>query len=150
MDNQAIADNFSLMAKLMDIHGENSFKSKGYSIAAFNIERLPTPLEDLTQAEIFALKGIGDAIGKKIMELNQTGELKALKDIIEKTPTGVMDMMQIKGLGPKKVATLWKELSIESLGELLYACTENRLTMYKGFGAKTQANIKENIEFYFK
>ncbi len=150
MDNQAIADNFSLMAKLMDIHGENSFKSKGYSIAAFNIERLPTPLEDLTQAEIFALKGIGDAMGKKIMELNQTGELKALKDIIEKTPTGVLDMMQIKGLGPKKVATLWKELSIESLGELLYACTENRLTMYKGFGAKTQANIKENIEFYFK
>jgi DNA polymerase (family 10) len=56
-------------------------------------------------------------------------------------------MMQIKGLGPKKVALLWKELGIESLGELLYACDENRLTLYKGFGAKTQANIKESIEF---
>jgi len=59
-------------------------------------------------------------------------------------------MMQIKGLGPKKIALLWKELGMESLGELLYACNENRLTLYKGFGAKSQANIKESIEFFLK
>ncbi|TDW96342.1 helix-hairpin-helix domain-containing protein [Dinghuibacter silviterrae] len=147
MTNDAIADAFSLLSKLMDIHGENSFKAKGYSIAAYNIERLPGELTEMEQAEIFAIKGIGDAIGKKILELNQTGEMKVLKDLIERTPSGVLDMMQIKGLGPKKVATLWKELGIESLGELLYACDENRLTLYKGFGAKTQANIKESIEF---
>ena len=150
MDNQSIADAFSLMGKLMEIHGENSFKAKGYSIAAYNVERLSVVLEDLETTEIFAIKGIGDAIGKKILELNQTGALRVLKEMIDKTPAGVLDMMQIKGVGPKKVALLWKELGIESLGELLYACDENRLTLYKGFGAKTQANIKENIEFFLK
>jgi DNA polymerase (family X) len=147
MDNESIADAFSLMGKLLEIHGENAFKAKGYSIAAYNVERLQVVLEDLEESEIFAIKGIGDAIGKKILELNRTGELMVLKDILERTPAGVLDMMGIKGLGPKKVALLWKELGIESLGELLYACDENRLTLYKGFGAKTQANIKENIEF---
>ena len=57
-------------------------------------------------------------------------------------------MLAIKGIGPKKISTIWKELEIETLGELLYACNENRLTLYKGFGEKTQQNIKESIEFY--
>ncbi|HTJ13047.1 MAG TPA: helix-hairpin-helix domain-containing protein [Dinghuibacter sp.] len=150
MDNQAIADSFSLTAKLMEIHGENSFKAKGYSIAAYNIERMTQQLEEIEHAQLFAIKGIGDTMGKKIIELNTTGEMAVLKELLERTPAGVMDMMQVKGVGPKKVSLLWKELGIESLGELLYACDENRLTLYKGFGAKTQANIKENIEFILK
>lgn len=150
MDNQAIADSFSLTAKLMEIHGENAFKAKGYSIAAYNIERMTESLEELEHKQLFAIKGIGDTMGKKIIELNTTGEMQVLKELLERTPVGVLDMMRVKGVGPKKVALLWKELGIESLGELLYACDENRLTLYKGFGAKTQANIKENIEFILK
>jgi DNA polymerase (family X) len=150
MDNKRIADAFSLLGKLMEIHGENSFKSKSYAIAAYNIDRLGVTLEEATAEEIFAIKGIGEAIGKKILELNETGEMRVLREIVERTPAGVLDMMEIKGLGPKKVALLWKELGLESLGELLYACNENRLTLYKGFGAKTQTNIKENIEFFLK
>src|ERR1700742_1694314 len=150
MDNQAIADSFSLTAKLMEIHGENAFKAKGYSIAAYNIERMAQRLEALEHPQIIAIKGIGDAMGKKIIELNTTGELQILKDLLERTPSGVLDLMQVKGIGPKKVSLLWKELGIESLGELLYACDENRLTLYKGFGAKTQASIKESIEFFLK
>ncbi|MFY7898751.1 MAG: DNA polymerase/3'-5' exonuclease PolX, partial [Chitinophagaceae bacterium] len=65
-----------------------------------------------------------------------------------KTPPGILEMLQIKGLGPKKIATIWKELDIETIGELLYACNENRLMLYKGFGEKTQQNVKEAIEFY--
>ena len=57
-------------------------------------------------------------------------------------------MLHIKGLGPKKIATIWKELEVETIGELLYACNENRLLNYKGFGAKTQHNIRESIEFF--
>ena len=57
-------------------------------------------------------------------------------------------LQKIKGLGPKKIATIWKEMNIESIGELLYACNENRLTLYKGFGAKTQESVKQSIEFY--
>ena len=66
----------------------------------------------------------------------------------KKTPPGILEMLSIKGIGPKKISTIWKELDIETLGELLYACNENRLTLYKGFGEKTQQNIKESIEFY--
>jgi DNA polymerase (family 10) len=150
MDNQAIADAFSLLSKLMDLHGENSFKAKSYSIAAYNIERLHEPLESMDAQTMFGIKGIGDAIGKKIQELNETGQMRVLTEILEKTPEGVLEIMEVKGLGPKKVAIIWKELGVESLGELLYACDENRLTMYKGFGAKTQANIKESIEFILK
>ena len=148
MDNYAIADNFSLLSKLMDIHGENSFKAKSYSIAAFTIEKLPSQLISLPEEKIFSIKGIGDAIGRKIVEQIQTGELKILSEYIAKTPQGVMEMLQIKGIGPKKISVIWKELEIENLGELLYACNENRLLLYKGFGEKTQQNIKESIEFY--
>ena len=148
MTNAAIADNFSLLGKLMDIHGENSFKTKTYSIAAFTIEKLPTELKDLPQDKIFGLRGIGDAIGKKIITQLETGQLPQLNEYIANTPAGILEMLQLKGLGPKKIFTVWKELGIETIGELLYACEENRLTLYKGFGEKTQQNVKEAILFY--
>src|SRR4249920_1456037 len=150
MNNYEIADHFSLLSKLMDIHGENSFKSKSYSIAAFNIEKLPTQLSEMSKENIASIKGIGDAIGLKIVGILQTGKLALLEDYIQKTPPGILEMLQIKGLGPKKIATIWKEMEIESIGELLYACNENRLLLYKGFGEKTQKNIADTIEFYLK
>jgi len=149
MDNAAIADNFSLLAKLMDIHGENSFKTKTYAVAAFNIEKLPVSLKETPKEKLFGIKGIGDSVGKKVIEMLETGKLLALEDIISKTPPGVIEMLNIKGIGPKKIHTIWKEMEIESLGELLYACNENRLTLFKGFGEKTQKNVQEAIEFYF-
>ncbi len=149
-DNYYIADQFSLLSKLMDIHGENSFKTKSYSIAAFTIEKLPEQLSAMPEEKIYGIKGIGNNIGKKITEILATGELPALREIISKTPAGVIEMLNIKGLGPKKIATVWKEMEIESIGELIYACNENRLLLYKGFGEKTQANIRETIEFYLK
>jgi DNA polymerase (family 10) len=149
MDNYSIADNFSLLSKLMEINGENSFKSKTYSIAAFNIEKLPMQLCETSRDQLFAIKGIGDSIGQKVIELIDTGSLQMLADYINRTPPGVIEMLNIKGIGPKKIHTIWKEMEIESLGELLYACNENRLTLYKGFGAKTQQNVQDAIEFYF-
>lgn len=148
MDNYAIADQFSLLSKLMDIHGDNSFRAKSYATAAYTIEKLPAPLSSLAPAQIASIKGIGDATATKIMEILQSGKMQALEDYLAKTPAGILEMMQIKGLGPKKIATIWKEMEMESLGELLYACNENRLMLYKGFGEKTQQNIKEAIEFY--
>ena len=150
MDNYQIADSFSLLAKLTDIHGENSFKAKSYATAAFTIEKLPLQLSETPHEKIFSIKGIGESTGKKIIELLDTGVLKALEDMIKKTPPGVMELLNIKGIGPKKIATIWKEMEIESVGELLYACKENRLKLYKGFGEKTQHTIIETIEFYLK
>lgn len=149
MDNAAIAENFDLLAKLMDINGENSFRSKTYAIAAFNIEKLPMQLKDTPREKLFSIKGIGDSIGKKVIEMLDTGQFEILNEYISKTPPGVIEMLNIKGIGPKKIHTIWKEMEIESLGELLYACNENRLTLFKGFGEKTQKNVLEAIEFYF-
>ncbi len=97
-----------------------------------------------------SVKGIGPSIGKQIIEILDTGELPQLHEIIGKTPPGVIEMLRIKGLGPKKISTVWKEMEIESIGELMYACNENRLMLYKGFGEKTQNNIRDTIAFYLR
>ena len=148
MDNYQIAENFSLLSKLTDIHAENNFKAKSYSIAAFNIEKLPQQLSEILKEKIADIKGIGESSAKKIIEILETGSLKVLQELIEKTPIGVIEMLNIKGIGPKKISTIWKEMEIESIGELLYACKENRLKLYKGFGEKTQQNVIDTIEFY--
>src|SRR6476469_8830092 len=95
-DNSFIADQFSLLAKLMDIHGENSFKAKSYSSAAFNIEKITEPLAALPEEKLFSLKGIGERVGKKVVEIIQTWELKALQELVANTPEGVLEMMNIK------------------------------------------------------
>ncbi|MEO8110368.1 MAG: helix-hairpin-helix domain-containing protein [Ginsengibacter sp.] len=150
MDNYAIAKQFSSLSKLMEVHGENSFKSKTYSIAAYKIEQLTVELQTLSKEKIFSINGIGDAIGNKIIELIERGKMKVLEQLIAKTPEGVLEMMKIKGLGPKKISIIWKEMEVESVGELLYACHENRLSLMKGFGKKTQQNVIDSIEFYQK
>ncbi len=147
-DNSFIADQFSLLAKLMDIHGENSFKAKAYSSAAFTIDKLPQQLSEIPVQKLSSIKGIGDSAAKKINEIFERGEIVSLTELINKTPQGIMQMLNIKGIGPKKITVIWKEMSIESIGELLYACNENRLTLYKGFGEKTQKSIQESIEYF--
>ena len=148
MNNYEIADHFSLLSKLMDIHGENSFKSKSYSSVAFNIERLSAEISSMDDVLLFSHRGIGESTGKKIRELLATGSLSQLDDLVAATPPGILQMLEIKGLGPKKIAVIWNELGIESLGELEYACNENRLVALKGFGAKTQERILQSIVYF--
>lgn len=148
MNNNIIAENFSLLSKLMDIHKDNSFKTKSYASAAFTIDKLNVSLANIEHNKIFSLNGIGESVGQKIIEQLTTGKLAILETYINKTPHGIIEMLNIRGLGPKKIAVIWHDMGIESLGELLYACNENRLMLYKGFGQKTQQSIKENIEFY--
>jgi DNA polymerase (family 10) len=150
MTNEQIADQFSVLSKLMDIHGQNEFKAKSYAAAAYSIEKLPVELSDIAPDKYAGYKGIGNSAAEKIHELFQYGEIKLLQQLLEATPQGVLDMLSVKGLGPKKIAVIWKEMGIESLGELLYACEENRLSAIKGFGDKTQQSIRENIAFYFQ
>jgi DNA polymerase (family X) len=150
VSNEVIAESFSLLSKLMDIHGENPFKIKSYAAASFSIDKLSEELNAIPREKIISVKGIGPSIGKQIIEILDTGELPQLHEIIGKTPPGVIEMLRIKGLGPKKISTVWKEMEIESIGELMYACDENRLMLYKGFGEKTQHNIRETISFYLR
>lgn len=147
MDNTTIAAHFRLLGEVMELHGENAFKIKSYVNAGRSLKKLEVSLADLSVQELQGIPGIGKAIAEKIEVLTSTGKLPLLESYLEKTPAGVVDMLQIKGIGPSKVAQLWHELHLESLGELYYACLENRLTLLKGFGDKTQEKIKEAIEF---
>jgi len=147
MSNDDIIDALEITAKLMELHNENPFKTKAITNAAFKLSKLRYDFHGKSQKDIEAIEGIGKSICAKIFELLTTGTTSELKKLLDNTPSGVVEMLGIKGLGPKKVRQLWIELQVESTGELLYACNENRLITLKGFGEKTQAQVKQNIEF---
>lgn len=147
MSTEEIADSLELTAKLMELHEENPFKVKAVANGAYKLSKTRIDLHGKSQAEIEQIEGIGKGIAAKITELLEKGTTTELEELKNKTPQGVIEIMGIKGLGPKKVRQLWHELQIESVGELLYACNENRLVDLKGFGTKTQDSIKQNIEF---
>ncbi len=149
MTNSDIADLFKLYADLSELHGANPFKTKQFTNAFFRIDKMLTALENLTIPELEKIEGIGKGIAAKIDEINRTESFAELNEIIANTPEGVLKMMKIKGIGPKKIAIIWKELEIEEIGELLYACKENRLAQAKGFGLKTQQNVINQIEFMY-
>lgn len=147
MENKTIARTLRLFSQLLDLHDENPFKVRSIANAAFKVDKLPFALNSKTEAELSVIDGIGKSIATKIHELITSEHIVELDELLSKTPQGVLEIMQIKGIGPKKVATIWKELEIESVGELYYACNENRLIEAKGFGLKTQQEIIKLIEF---
>src|SRR5437868_12326147 len=131
-----IADVLQLTSRLLELHDGNEFKIKSLAGAAFRLSKLHLPETDFVEEKIMQL-GVGKSMAKTVLEIAVKGTSDELKDLLEKTPRGVIEMMSVKGLGPKKVKQLWKELELESIGELLYACNENRLVSLKGFGEKT-------------
>lgn len=147
MENKDIARVFKLCAKLMELHEENSFRTRAMSTAAFRIEKLPFPARTADLETLSQQDKIGKSTAEKIVQVATSGTFPELDALLAKTPVGVLELLQIKGLGPKKVLTIWKTLDIESVGELFYACNENRLIEAKGFGLKTQEEIKKAIEF---
>jgi len=147
MENKIIARTLRLLSSLMELHNENPFKVKSVANAAFKIDKLPYPIETKSLAEMEQVDGLGKSIASKINELLQTNSIQELANLIKQTPSGIIEMMQIKGIGPKKILVIWKDLGIDTVGELYYACNENRLIEAKGFGLKTQEEIKKKIEF---
>lgn len=147
MTNKEIARAFKLAGQLLELHDENPFKVRSFQNAAFKVERLPEALETMDAAAIAGIEGIGKSLQARILELNERGSFDELDELKSKTPEGILEILSIKGLGPKKVRTLWQELEIQSVGELLYACQENRLVTLKGFGEKTQEQVRHSIEY---
>jgi DNA polymerase (family 10) len=150
MTNKEYANEFQTLGKLMELNGENSYRIKSYSNAYRILRGVTEPLDDMSLVDLKQIKGIGDAIGQKIVELQQDGKMKILEEYKATTPTGIVQLLAIKGLGIKKIKLLWDELEIQSPGELLYACNENRLVTLKGFGIKTQATMKKQLEYFFQ
>ncbi|MCO6480171.1 MAG: DNA polymerase/3'-5' exonuclease PolX [Phaeodactylibacter sp.] len=148
MTNKEIAKSFQLLGSLMELHGENPFKIRSYQNAYRTLRSLDKPLEAMQEAEIAAIKGVGKAISGKIRELVDNGQMQTLEKYRAKTPEGIQEMLNIKGFGPKKIMAVWQGLGVESIGELLYAVNENRLVELKGFGKKTQEELRKQLEYY--
>lgn len=147
MENNEIIRLLRLTGLLMELHEENAFKIRGYQNAAFNLEKCTANLSSLSLEELENLEGVGKSLASKLHEIITTGSFKELASLLEKTPAGVVEMLGIKGLGPKKVKVLWKEVGIETKEDLLLACNENRISSVKGFGEKTQEAIKQSLLF---
>lgn len=150
LTNKEIAKAFQLLGNIMELHGENPFKIRSYQNAYITLRKTERPLSEMSDAEIAAIKGVGDNIAAKIRELLNTGQMAALEKYKAITPEGVQDMLTIKGFGPKKVLAVWKDLGVETAGELLYAVNENRLIELKGFGAKSQEELKKLLEYFLR
>ncbi len=148
MTNKEIANYFNDLASIMELHKENPFKIRSYKNAYITIRKYPESFMDMDKDSIGQIKGIGKAINDKIEEIKNTQTLNTYQKYLDITPLGVVEMLNIKGLGPSKIRVIWKDLGVESVGELLYACNENRLVSLKGFGEKTQKDVIQKIHFY--
>ena len=103
MTNKEIARAFADLASIMELHNENPFKIKSYQNAYITLRKLDTPVETMSKADLDGVKGIGKSTSEKIMELLKTGEMSAFRLYADKTPSGVVEMLGIKGFGPKKI-----------------------------------------------
>ncbi len=147
MTNREVAAKISLLGKLLELKGESPFRTKAYKSAYIILRKWPDSLVEMSLDNLQLIRGLGKSISEKIFELGQSGKIKDLEDCLGEIPSGVVDLLGVKGLGSKKVLVLWKELGINSLGELLYACQENRLVSLKGFGEKSQNDIADKVSY---
>ncbi|MFN4921184.1 MAG: DNA polymerase/3'-5' exonuclease PolX [Planctomyces sp.] len=148
MKNDVIAGQFELLADLLEIQSANPFRIRAYRNAARTISSTSDSLADLaaTGGDLTQLPGIGKDLARQIIEIAQTGKLKSLEELQQQIPSGVVDMLRIQGVGPKKVSVFFNELHLTSLAELKAACEAGRISQLKGFGKKTEESILQNID----
>lgn len=147
MDKEKVAEVLVEIGTLLELKGENPFKTRAYLNAARTIEALSEPLETLvSEQRLGTIKGIGDALQQKITELVTTGRLAYFEELKASVPPGLLALLEISGLGPKKIQALRLKLGIESVEALEQACKDGKVAELTGFGEKTQANLLEAIE----
>jgi DNA polymerase (family 10) len=148
MSNSEIVEILELTAKLLELHGADPNRVKTYGIAGFYLDKYKDgELQFMSQDELTKLQGIGKSTAGKIIEIVKTGTFPELDELLQNTPPGVMDMFNIKGIGPKKIALLWKELGIDNLHELELACLNGTVSKLKGFGGSIQQKILDSLAF---
>lgn len=148
MKNEFIAVQFELLADLLEIQGANPFRIRAYRNAARTIASTADSLSDMLASEqdLTQFAGIGKDLAKQIQEIVTKGQHAALEELRKQIPGGVLDMLRIQGVGPKKVSIFFNELGLKSLADLKAACESGRLSVLKGFGKKTEEAILKNID----
>jgi DNA polymerase (family 10) len=147
MTKDEVADALDEIGTLLELKGENAFRTNAYHNAARLVQNLAGDLEQMVAAKQLAtVRGIGDALAEKISTLVTTGKLPYLEELRASIPAGLVAMLRIPGLGPKKVKALHDSLKIESIEKLKTACEAGQVAELKGFGEKTQSKILEGIK----
>src|SRR5258706_13911309 len=142
MESARIAQVLSEMGTLLEVRGENPFRCRAYHNAAQTLKGLPSDLSDMiADGRLAETPGIGETMFSKIVQLATTGQLPAYDDLRRATPPGLVALLRVPGLGPKKIKALHDELKIESLADLRAACEAKKIAPLKGFGAETEHKI---------
>ncbi|MBM3998675.1 MAG: DNA polymerase/3'-5' exonuclease PolX [Planctomycetes bacterium] len=150
MTNAQIADTLELLADLLEFQGANPFRVRSYRNGARTIRDHAESIESIVAADprrLLDIEGVGDSVADKCVSLVQTGRLEQLEALQAEVPESVLKLLRVPGVGPKKAATLHKELGIRSLAELEQACRDGRVRSVRGFGAKTEEAILRNVVF---
>lgn len=145
MDKSTLTELLQTTATLLTLHDANPFQIKHYVNGALFLDKLDQEVMNLNPETLAHLPGINQGIISLIEEFRTTGTLTRLQELTSKTPTGVWAMLDVPGLGPKKVRALWKELGIQNLEELKEACQHHQVEKLPGFGKKTQETILKNL-----
>jgi DNA polymerase (family X) len=147
MDKDQVAEILVSIGVLLELKGENPFKTRAYLNAARALETTSEPLATLVaENRLGEIKGVGEALQKKITELVTPGRLAYYDELKASVPAGLIAMLDLPGLGPKKIKELHDELGIESVEQLEQACKDGKIAALRGFGEKSQANILDGIQ----
>jgi len=147
VDNRALIRAFRLTAQLMELHDENPFKIRAYEGTASALEQLSVPVADIERHGLPDRAGLSKTAAAKVAEMLDTGSFDELTRLLNSTPPGVVELLKVKGIGPKKIRSLWKDLGIESPEQLREAAQNDEVSKLKGFGKKTQDAILAALEF---
>jgi DNA polymerase (family 10) len=148
METAQIARVLDEMGTLLEVRGENAFRCRAYHNAAQALKALPADLSSMIQdGSLAEVPGIGETILSKIVQLATTGHLPSYEELRKATPPGLVALLRVPGLGPKKIKQLHDDLKIETLADLRAAGESGKIAALKGFGAKTEAKILEGITF---
>src|SRR4051812_21459895 len=148
MESARIAQILDEMGTLLEVRGENPFRCRAYHNASQALRGLPSDLSEMIAGgQLAEVPGIGQTMHAKIVQLATTGQLPSYEDLRRETPPGLVPLLRVPGLGPKKIKLLHDDLKIESLADLRTAAEAGKIAALKGFGAKTEARILEGIRF---
>ncbi|MGI4870984.1 MAG: helix-hairpin-helix domain-containing protein [Janthinobacterium lividum] len=147
MDNRDLIRAFRLTAQLLELHDENPFKIRAYEGTVAALEALEFPVAEVDRPGLPDRTGLSKTQAAKVAELLDTGTFDELQRLLDATPPGVVELLSIKGIGPKKVRALWKDANIESPDQLREAAEAGRVAQLKGFGAKTQESLLAALDF---